>query len=99
MAEITVEVAFALPEQQAVVALEVPLGATASEAVALADLPGRFPDVSPEAFAGTDLGIFGKRLREPSSHRLRAGDRVELYRPLILDPKAARLARASAEKR
>ncbi|MGJ7458156.1 RnfH family protein [Halomonas sp. MA07-2] len=99
MAEIAVEVAFALPERQAVVALEVPLGTTAREAVALADLPGRFPDLSPEAFAGADLGIFGKRLREPSSHRLRAGDRVELCRPLTIDPKAARVLRASAEKR
>lgn len=99
MAEIAVEVAFALPERQGIVALLVPLGATASEAVALADLPGRFPDVSPETFSRADLGIFGKRLREPFSHRLRAGDRVELYRPLTMDPKVARLVRASAEKR
>ncbi|MFO8045515.1 MAG: RnfH family protein [Halomonas sp.] len=99
MAEIAVEVAFALPECQHVVALRVPLGTTASEAVALADLAGRFPDVSLEAFRGNDVGIFGKRLREPSSHCLRAGDRVELYRSLIMDPKAARLVRAAAEKR
>ncbi len=99
MAEIAVEVAFALPERQGVISLRVPLGATASEAVALADLPGRFPDLPPETFTSADLGIFGKRLREPSSHRLRAGDRVELYRPLIMDPKAARRVRASAENR
>ncbi|WP_416138964.1 RnfH family protein [Halomonas sp. HK25] len=99
MAEIAVEVAFARPERQEVVALKVSLGTTASEAVALADLPRRFPDVSPETFIGADLGIFGKRLREPSSHRLRAGERVELYRPLIIDPKAARRVRATTEKR
>ncbi len=98
MAEIAVEVAFALPERQVLVSLLVPLGATASEAVALADLPERFPDVPPEMFTRADLGIFGKRLREPSSHRLRAGDRVELYRPLIMDPKTARRVRASAAK-
>ncbi|MFC2993171.1 RnfH family protein [Halomonas tibetensis] len=99
MAEIAVEVAFALPECQRVVALRVPLGTTADEAVALADLPGRFPYVPSEAFTGNDLGVFGKRLREPSSHRLRAGDRVELYRPLTMDPKAARLIRATDNKR
>ena len=98
MAEITVEVAFALPERQAVVALSVPLGTTASEAVALADLPGRYPELPPETFARADLGIFGRRLREPETHPLRPGDRVELYRPLIIDPKQARLARA-ADKR
>lgn len=98
MAEITVEVAFALPGRQRIVSLGVPPGTTASEAVALADLPGRFPECPPEIFARADLGIFGKRLREPSNHRLRAGDRVEVYRPLIIDPKAARRARASADK-
>ena len=98
MAEIPIEIAFALPERQAVVALSVPLGTTASEAVALADLPARFPDLPAETLSGADLGIFGKRLRAPQAHRLRAGDRVELYRPLLIDPKRARLARA-AEKR
>lgn len=97
MAEIPIEVAFALPERQAVVALSVPLGTTASEAVALADLPARFPELPAEALAGVDLGIFGKRLREPGGHRLRAGDRVELYRPLLIDPKRARLARAASK--
>ena len=97
MAEIPIEIAFALPERQAVVALSVPLGTTASEAVALADLPARFPDLSAKTLAGADLGIFGKRLREPQVHRLRAGDRVELYRPLLIDPKQARLARAASK--
>lgn len=99
MAEIPVEVAFALPERQEVVALDVPLGTTAGEAVTLADLPGRFPELPAETFAHADLGIFGRRLREPHEHRLRAGDRVELYRPLLIDPKQARLARANADKR
>lgn len=98
MAEIAVEVAFAWPECQAVVALTVPLGTTACEAVALADLPARFPELPAEALACTDLGIFGRRLREPETHRLRAGDRVELYRPLLIDPKQARLARAESAR-
>ncbi|QTF92614.1 RnfH family protein [Halomonas sp. BM-2019] len=98
MAEIPVEVAFALPERQAVVALSVPLGTTAREAVALADLPAHFPELPRDTFDQADLGIFGRRLREPSDQRLRAGDRVEIYRPLTIDPMAARQARAAREK-
>lgn len=98
MAEIDVEVAFALPEKQCVITLRVPLGTTASEAVSLADLPFHFPELSAGAFDALDLGLFGKRLREPEAHRLRAGDRVEVYRGLIIDPKAARQARAGTRR-
>ncbi|MEQ5803727.1 RnfH family protein [Halomonas sp. H10-9-1] len=95
MAVIDIEVAFALPGRQRIISLRVPLGTTAGEAVALADLPSHFPELPADAFSAPDLGLFGKRLREPSIHRLRAGDRVEVYRGLIIDPKAARLARAN----
>ncbi|MFP4138004.1 MAG: RnfH family protein [Halomonas sp.] len=98
MAEIDIEVAFALPERQRVIPLRVPLGTTARQAVALADLPAHFPEVAPATFAEADLGLFGRRLREPDVHRLRAGDRVEVYRPLIIDPKVARQARAAARR-
>lgn len=98
MAEIDVEVAFALPEKQRIIGLRVPLGTTASEAVVLADLPSHFPELPAEAFSAPDLGLFGKRLREPETHRLRAGDRVEVYRALIIDPKAARQARANSRR-
>lgn len=98
MAEIDIEVAFALPGRQRILPLRVPLGTTARQAVALADLPGHFPEVDPATFAEADLGLFGRRLREPDARRLRAGDRVEVYRPLIIDPKAARQARAAARR-
>lgn len=94
MAEIDIEVAFALPDRQRIISLRVPHGTTARQAVALADLPSHFPELPTETFDDPDLGLFGKRLREPGAHRLRAGDRVEVYRALIIDPKAARLARA-----
>ncbi|MCE8035903.1 MAG: RnfH family protein [Halomonas sp.] len=93
-ARLEVEVAFALPDRQRIVTLEVPMGTTARQAVALAELDRLFPEVSPETFAAADLGIFGKPLRDPETHRLRAGDRVEVYRPLELDPKEARARRA-----
>ncbi|WP_111415202.1 RnfH family protein [Billgrantia lactosivorans] len=92
---LAVEVAFALPDRQQVVALEVAPGTTARQAVALAELERRFPEVPAAFFAEADLGIFGKRLRDPDDHRLRAGDRVEVYRPLEIDPKQARARRAA----
>ncbi|MCE8017462.1 RnfH family protein [Halomonas sp. MCCC 1A17488] len=93
-AKLEVEVAFALPERQRIVTLEVPPGTTARQAVALAKLDDLFPEVPPATFAEADLGIFGKRLRDPDDHRLRAGDRVEVYRPLEVDPMEARARRA-----
>lgn len=94
---LTVEVAFALPSKQRIVALRVPEGTTARQAVALADLPTLFPEVPGDTFAEAPLGIFGKAIREPDTHLLRDGDRVEIYRPLAIDPKAARLERAKRQ--
>ncbi|MEQ6918029.1 RnfH family protein [Halomonas aquatica] len=96
---IEVEVAFALPERQCIVPLRVAGGTTAREAVEIAGLEAKFPEVSPAVFQEADLGIFGKRLRDPDEQPLKAGDRVEVYRPLELDPKAARAQRAAREKR
>ena len=94
---LTVEVAYALPSEQRIVALRVPEGTTARQAVVLADLPTLFPDVPGETFAQAPLGIFGKALREPDTHLLRDRDRVEVYRPLAIDPKVARLERAKRQ--
>ncbi|MDI5920275.1 RnfH family protein [Halomonas sp. LR5S13] len=100
-AMLDVEVAFALPERQRIISIAVPEGSTARQAVAvaMARLEEAFPELPPTTFREADLGIFGKRLRDPDAVRLRAGDRVEVYRPLQLDPKAARSARAAHEKR
>ncbi|MCB8889145.1 RnfH family protein [Vreelandella malpeensis] len=89
-----VEVAFATPACQRVVSVEVMGETTAREAVALAGLPLLFPEVSPALFDEAPLGVFGKTLREPQRQTLSPGDRIEVYRPLEIDPKAARLARA-----
>ncbi|MDP3535722.1 MAG: RnfH family protein [Halomonas sp.] len=93
----TVEVAFGLPHKQRLVAVRVPQGTTARQAVALADLPSLFPELPSTAFDQAPLGIFGKALRQPEKEVLRAGDRVEVYRPLQVDPKAARLERAKRQ--
>ncbi|MDR5900347.1 RnfH family protein [Halomonas vilamensis] len=92
-----VEVAFALPQKQRIIALKVPDGTTVLEAIEKANLPLLFPEVSPEIFHQAPVGIFGKVIREPSVHPLRQGDRVEVYRSLEIDPKVARLARAKRQ--
>lgn len=92
-----IEVAFALPHKQRVVAAEVPQGTTARQAVALVDMARLFPEVPSTTFEQAPLGIFGKVLRQPDQETLREGDRVEIYRPLQIDPKAARLERAKRQ--
>lgn len=94
---LTVEVAFGLPHKQRLVAVQVPQGTTARQAVALADFPSLFPELPSATFEQAPLGIFGKALRQPEQEVLRAGDRVEIYRPLQIDPKAARLERAKRQ--
>ena len=89
MAEIAVEVAYAGPEGQVVLALRVPSGTPAWQAVELAR-PGLPAGVTPEP---SRLGIYAKKV--PAEQVLEEGDRVELYRPLTLDPMEARRRRAS----
>lgn len=92
---IDIEVAYALPGEQRIVRLTVAEGTTAREAVRLARLEAHFPECDAVPFRDADLGIFGTLLKAPEHHVLQASDRVELYRPLQIDPKAARVARAS----
>ncbi|MCX7555631.1 RnfH family protein [Xanthomonadaceae bacterium JHOS43] len=88
---ITVEVVQALPGQTDRMGLQIPIGTTLAEALALPGVRSRFPEAS-----DSTAGVFGKRCAP--SLRLRDGDRIELYRPLIADPKAARRERAGAAK-
>jgi uncharacterized protein len=90
---ITVEVAYARPEAQLILSLEVPVGTTVLEAVRLSGIVERFPEIDP---AGAKLGIFGKLTRGDTV--LKAKDRVEIYRPLIADPKEVRRQRAAEGK-
>ncbi|MBR9805507.1 RnfH family protein [bacterium] len=87
---IAVEVAFALPDKQKIVALNVPAGTTALEAAERSHIANDFPGLD---VAASDMGIFGKAVK-PAGHVLVEGDRVEIYRPLQVDPKASRKARA-----
>jgi len=90
---ITVEVAYALPHRQVLIQVELPVGATALEAAQRSGIAGKFDGVDLDN--GT-LGIFGHIVAP--SQVLRDGDRVEIYRPLIADPKEVRKARAVRAK-
>lgn len=86
-----VEVAYAKPEKQQILRVVVSEGATAFEAATQSGIVSVFPEIDLES---VDMGIFGKAIKAPKTHQLRDGDRVELYRPLKIDPKQARLNRA-----
>ncbi|MEM0953900.1 MAG: RnfH family protein [Pseudomonadota bacterium] len=87
---VAVEVAYALPEKQQIVGLTVSDGTTAREAVLQSGLERQFPGLD---LANAKLGIFGKAIKD--SQVLKTGDRVEVYRPLIADPKEVRKRRAA----
>ncbi|HXF65532.1 MAG TPA: RnfH family protein [Burkholderiales bacterium] len=84
-----VEVVYALRDEQVLVALEVEQGTTVREAVERSGLPERFPGLQ---IAPGRVGVFGRVV--PLEFRLRDGDRVEIYRPLLADPKQARREKA-----
>ncbi|MCK0163246.1 RnfH family protein [Marinobacter sp. S6332] len=86
-----VEVAYARPDKQEILKVQVPEGTSAIEAVKLSGIVAIFPEIDADSI---DMGIFGKVIKKPAEHELRDGDRVELYRPLKIDPKQARLNRA-----
>jgi|SRR5919106_6369041 putative ubiquitin-RnfH superfamily antitoxin RatB of RatAB toxin-antitoxin module len=85
---ISIELAYALPNEQIVLSLEVPRGTTLGAVIERSGIRERFPEIRLEK---NKVGVYG-RLR-PLDYSVRPGDRVEIYRPLIADPKKARRAR------
>ena len=97
---IRVEVAYSLPDRQCIIALEVRQGTTALEAAESSGIINEFPQID---LRSAMMGIFskaldGKVLPLPQDYQLRPRDRVEIYRPLIADPKVARAQRAARAK-
>ncbi len=91
---ISVEVVYGLPEQQELLSLQVVEGTTVQEAIEQSGVLEEFPEID---LCSNKVGIFGKLTR--LSQVLREKDRVEIYRPLIADPKEVRKKRAAAGKR
>jgi hypothetical protein len=86
---VEIEVVYAAPDEQVAIRLRVAPGMTAREAVVLSGIARRFSAIDP---AQAELGIYGRRVSDETV--LAAGDRLEIYRPLVADPKQARRRRA-----
>lgn len=87
--DIAVEVVYAGPDRQALIALRVPDGSDVERALAASGIYDSFPS---DNLAQAPTGIWGRTV--PRTQRLRDGDRIELYRPLRVDPREARRRRA-----
>lgn len=88
---ISIEVAYALPERQRILALTVPGGTTMLDAAGRSGIARLFEGID---LANAKMGLFGKAVADPRTHVLSDGDRVEIYRPLTADPKETRKTRA-----
>jgi len=89
---IRVEIAYAIPEKQVILSLKVSPGTTVEQAIAQSTIRDEFPEIRKKP-AG--VGIFSRKVA--LDQVLREGDRIEIYRPLIADPKEVRRERAKKE--
>lgn len=92
-AMIRLEVAYARPDRQVIIPVELPEGATLEEAIAQSRIQEQFPEIQLQT---AKVGVFGKLSK--LSAVARAGDRIEIYRPLLADPKEVRKKRAAEGK-
>lgn len=93
-AEWRVEVAYATAAEQAVVGLAVPAGCTVGEAIERSGMLGRYPQID---LAQNRVGVFGALAN--LGDVLYDGARVEIYRPLIANPKDVRRRRAAVQRK
>ena len=91
--KINIEVVYALPGEQALLRQSVRSGAAVAEAVSLSGVLEKYPEID---LSTNKLGIFGKLVKADTV--LRDKDRIEIYRPLIADPKEVRRRRAQEGK-
>lgn len=88
-----VEVAYATPDEQLILPLDVAPGSSVEEIIRRSGILERFPEID---LAVAKVGVFGKLTQLKAT--INAGDRIEIYRPLIADPKEARKKRAAEGK-
>ena len=91
--QITVEIAYAKPGEQLLEQLRVPADSTIESIIRQSGVLERFPEID---LAVNKVGVFGKVAKLDAT--LVDGDRIEIYRPLIADPKEARKKRAAEGK-
>ena len=90
---IPVEVVYALADRQVILALEVAANASIADVITQSGILEQFPEID---LVKNKVGVFGKLGKLTDT--LHAGDRVEIYRPLIADPKEVRKQRAAQGK-
>jgi len=84
------------PERQELIAVTVSDEATAVDAIRASGIEARFPEID---LSQQSIGVFARVLKDPEHHHvLSEGDRVEIYRPLVIDPKDARASRAGTRR-
>ena len=91
---LSIEVCYALPDGQTLIPVELPEGATVQQALDASGILQRFPQID---LAQQKVGVFGKL--KSFDTVLVDHDRVEIYRPLIVDPKAARQRRVEKTRK
>ena len=84
-----IEIAYATPDVQKIIECQVGPGVSPREAVRQSEINRYFAEIDPDSCV---LGVFGKSIAE--DYKLEDGDRIEIYRPLIADPKEVRRQRA-----
>ncbi|MGV1015919.1 MAG: RnfH family protein [Fluviibacter phosphoraccumulans] len=89
-----IEICYALADRQELVALDLPEGSTVMQAVEASGLLQKYPEIEPGGL--NKLGVFAKLVKADAV--LRDRDRVEIYRPLIADPKEVRRQKAAEGK-
>ncbi|VVM90516.1 Protein RnfH [Pseudomonas fluorescens] len=89
---IEIEVVYAAVDRQVLRSVSVNDGATVRAAVLASGIGSEFPELN---LAECPLGIFGKVVADPDSRVIQAGERIEIYRPLLADPKEVRRLRAA----
>ncbi len=89
---IEIEVVYAAVDRQVLRTISVAEGSTVRAALSSSGIDADFPELD---LAGCPVGIFGKVIADPDVRVVRAGDRLEIYRPLLADPKEVRRLRAA----
>jgi len=86
----TIEIAYATLARQKIIECEIEAGISPRDAIRQSQITQHFPEIDPES---CDIGVFGKAVS--ADYELSDGDRIEIYRPLIADPKEVRRQRAA----
>ena len=88
--QILVEVSYASPTKQIIIAIKAPIDFNVKQAIEKSGIQKKFPEID---LGKNNVGIFGKQTT--LEHSLKNKDRIEIYRPLIIDPKELRRKKAA----